>query len=304
VPRETLLLIDGHALVFRAFFAMPALSNSRGQMTNAAYGFTSMLLKVFAEHSPVYAIAAFDPPGPTFRHEEFAAYKAQRPPTPPELAGQLPLSRAVVDVLGIPVVEIPGFEADDVIGTLTERETEAPVEVITGDRDLFQVVRETPTPATVIYVGKGWAKAEALGPAELADRYDLHTDEPGPAYADMAVLRGDPSDGLPGVPGIGEKTAAKLITAFGSLHGLLQATVDGDKRVPVRARNALVAAAEYLAAAPGVVRVATDAPVVMDRPDRVPDGPADRDRLEDLRRKWNLGTSIDRLIKALNLPKP
>src|SRR5260370_32121079 len=109
---------------------MPALPNSRGEMTNAVYGFTSMLLKVLGEHSPTYAIAAFDPPGPTFRHEEFAAYKAQRPPTPPELAGQLPLSRAVVDVLGIPVTELPGFEADDVIGTLSRRAEEAALDVL------------------------------------------------------------------------------------------------------------------------------------------------------------------------------
>src|SRR5205807_377288 len=109
-----------------------------------------------------------------------------------------------------------GYEADDVIGTLTARETADPVEVITGDRDLFQLVRTEPSPVSVIYVGKGWAKAEVLGPGEVAAKYGVPAANAGPGYADMAVLRGDPSDGLPGVAGIGEKTAAKLITQFGS----------------------------------------------------------------------------------------
>src|SRR5579864_3520298 len=121
MARESLLLIDGHNLVYRAFFAMPALSNTRGEMTNAAFGFTSMLFKALNDHHPTYAIAAFDPPGPTFRHDEFAEYKAQRAKMPPELAPQFPWCREIVDALGIPIIEVPSFEADDVIGTLARK---------------------------------------------------------------------------------------------------------------------------------------------------------------------------------------
>src|SRR5205807_3029427 len=128
-------LVDGHNLVYRAFYAMPALSNSRGEMTNAAYGFTSMLFKALNDHQPKYAIAAFDPPGRTFRHEEFADYKATRIATPAELIPQFPWSREVVDVLGIPIVEVPSFEADDVIGTLARKAEAAGLDVVilTGD---------------------------------------------------------------------------------------------------------------------------------------------------------------------------
>src|SRR5579884_1444240 len=128
---------------------MPALTNSRGEMTNAVYGFTSMLLKVLNEHHPTYAIAAFDLPGPTFRHEEFADYKAQRPPTPPEIVRQMPWSRQVVEAMSIPIVEIPGFEADDVIGTLARRAEAAGLDVLilTGDLDALQLV----TPHVRVY---------------------------------------------------------------------------------------------------------------------------------------------------------
>lgn len=311
-----LALLDSASLYFRSFYALPeSMTAPDGTPVNAVRGFADTLARILTDRRPSRLVACLDADWrPAFRVALLPSYKAHRVAEEPDgaadgseqvpdtLTPQIPIILDLLAAAGLATAEAAGFEADDVIGTLTARETDAPVEVVTGDRDLFQVVRDAPTPATVIYVGKGWAKAEALGPAELAERYDLRTDEPGLAYADMAVLRGDPSDGLPGVAGIGEKTAAKLITEFGSLHGLLQATVDGDRRVPARARNALVAAADYLAAAPGVVRVATDAPVVLDRADRVPDGPADPDRLEDLRRKWNLGGSIDRLIKALNLP--
>jgi 5'-3' exonuclease len=219
---------------------------------------------------------------------------------PDTLTPQVPIIRDVLAAFGIATAEADGYEADDVIGTLAATETRAPVEVITGDRDLFQVIREEPTKAVVIYVGKGWAKAETLGTAELAERYALPATHAGPAYADMSVLRGDPSDGLPGVAGIGEKTAAKLITQFGSLTGLIQAAIDKDKRLPAKTITRLEEAAAYLTAAPGVVNVVTDAPIVMDRPDDVlPTEPVDPDRLAELRERWGLGTSIDRLTKAL-----
>jgi 5'-3' exonuclease len=160
-------------------------------------------------------------------------------------------------------------------------------------------VRTEPTSATVWYVGSGWNKVQVVGPAELAAKYDLPLVDAGPRYADMAVLRGDPSDGLPGVPGIGEKTAAKLIREFGSLTGLLEAAAVSDPRIPKRALANIAASADYLAAAPTVVAVAVDAPVVLDRDDRVPTEPADPDRVADLKERWALGASADRLLAAI-----
>jgi 5'-3' exonuclease len=306
-----LALLDSASLYFRAFYALPeSMTAPDGTPVNAVRGFADTIARILTDRRPSRLVACMDADWrPAFRVALLPSYKAHRvaeegseaEQVPDTLTPQVPIIRDLLDAAGLATAEATGFEADDVIGTLTDREADAPVEVITGDRDLFQVVRTEPTPALVLYVGKGWAKAEALGPAEIADRYDLHTDEPGPAYADMSVLRGDPSDGLPGVPGIGEKTAARLITEFGSLHGLLAATIEGDKRVPVRVRNALTSSAGYLAAAPGVVRIATDAPVVLDRADTVPAGPADPDRLAELQRGFNLGASVDRLVKALNL---
>jgi 5'-3' exonuclease len=187
-----------------------------------------------------------------------------------------------------------------VIGTLAAREATDPVEVISGDRDLFQTVRTEPTPVTVVYVGRGWGKAETLGPAEIAARYGLPAANAGRAYADMAALRGDPSDGLPGVLGIGEKTAAKLITRFGSFEGLLEAAAQPDSAVPLRWREALTADAKYVAAAPRVVRVALDAPVTIDRDDRVPSKPRDLDRVRELQEQWNLSAPVDRLVDAIS----
>jgi 5'-3' exonuclease len=211
----------------------------------------------------------------------------------------VPIILDVLDAFGFAVAEADGYEADDVIGTLAHRETVDPVEVVTGDRDLFQVVRTEPTPASVVYVGRGWAKAEVLGPRELAARYDLPVENAGLAYADMALLRGDPSDGLPGVAGIGEKTAAKLITKYGSLVGLLEAAAASPSDVALRVRTALADAADYEAAAPVVVRVALDADVVQDRDDRVPSAPRDLDRVRELQEKWDLGAAVDRLLAAL-----
>ena len=216
--RETLLLIDGHALVFRAFFAMPALTNSRGEMTNAAFGFTSMLLKVFSEHSPTYAIACFDPPGPTFRHQEFAEYKAQRPPVPDELRRQLPICKELVAALSIPISELPGFEADDVIGTLARQAEERGLEVLilTGDIDALQLVTEH---ISVYASRRGITDTIVYDRERTWERYGF----PAPLVADFKALQGDVSDNIPGVPGIGEKTAKTLIQEYGPLEAILDA---------------------------------------------------------------------------------
>jgi DNA polymerase I len=218
VPRETLLLIDGHALVFRAFFAMPALTNSRGEMTNAAYGFTSMLLKVLGEHRPSYAIACFDPPGPTFRHEEFAEYKAQRPPAPAEVVRQMPWCRQIVEAMNMPIVEVPGFEADDVIGTLSRKAEAAGLDVLilTGDLDALQLVTEH---VRVYASRRGITDTIVYDLDRVRERYGF---EP-PLVVDFKALRGDTSDNIPGVPGIGDKTAMQLVQEYGPLEAILDA---------------------------------------------------------------------------------
>jgi 5'-3' exonuclease len=236
---------------------------------------------------------------PSYKAHRVADEVANAEEVPDTLSPQIPIILAVLAAAGIATAEAAGHEADDVIGTLAARERKDSVEAITGDRDLFQIVRDVPTKARVIYVGKGWQRAEVLGPVELAARYGLPEIETGPAYADMALLRGDPSDGLPGVPGIGEKTAAKLLTQFGSLTGLLEATVAGDGRVPPRIALKLAEAADYLTKAPGVVRVVTDATIVFSGPDDIPSKPTDPDRLAELAQTWGLDSSVRRLTEAM-----
>ena len=214
----TLLLIDGHALVYRAFFAMPALTNSRGELTNAAYGFTSMLLRAFADHRPAYAIAAFDPPGPTFRHQEMAAYKAQRPEMPADLRPQVGWAREIVAALGIPNVELATYEADDVIGSLSVKAVAAGLEVIvvTGDIDTLQLVNPH---VRVLINRRGISETTVYDLDAVRQRFGF---EP-PLVADYKALQGDPSDNIPGVPGVGEKTAMSLIREHGPLEAILEA---------------------------------------------------------------------------------
>lgn len=306
-----LVLMDAASLYFRAFYALPeSMTAPDGTPVNAVRGFVDTIAKVITDRKASRLVACLDADWrPEFRVAALPSYKAHRvaegaadgeEEVPDTLTPQVPIILDVLDAVGIATAEADGYEADDVIGTLAARETVDPVEVITGDRDLFQVVRDEPTPVRVLYLGRGWAKAELLGPAELAAKYSLPVQDAGRAYAGMAVLRGDPSDGLPGVAGIGEKTAAKLISEFGSLQAVLDAVHDGrDRKLTTRARTALLNAQDYLAVAPTVVNVATDAKIVMDRPDVVPAAPADPDRVAELTRRWGLGSSLPRLLTAL-----
>ena len=304
-----LVLLDSASLYFRAFYGVPdSMKSPDGIPVNAVRGFTDTIARIVAERRPGRLVACLDADWrPAFRVALLPSYKAHRladeatntEEIPDTLSPQVPIILDVLAAAGIATAEAAGHEADDVIGTLTARERVSPVEAITGDRDLFQIVRDEPTPARVIYVGKGWQRAEVIGPVELAARYGLPAVETGPAYADLALLRGDPSDGLPGVAGIGEKTAAKLLTEFGSLTGLLEATVAGDKRVPPRVAATLSASADYLTRAPRVVRVATDAPIEFSGPDTVPAAVADPQRLVELSTRWGLDSSVRRLADAL-----
>lgn len=307
--RGPLVLLDSASLYFRSFFALPdSLVASDGTQVNAVRGFTDTIARIIEDRRPSRLVACLDADWrPQFRVDLLPSYKAHRvadedpdaEEVPDALSPQVPIILDVLEAFGITTAEADGFEADDVIGTLTHAETEDAVEVVTGDRDLFQLVRTSPTPASVMYVGRGWNKAELLGPAELAAKYGVPVDRAGQAYAEMAILRGDPSDGLPGVPGIGEKTAAKLITQYGTLDALRRAAGDIRSDVPQRARKNLVAAADYLDVAPTVVYTA-DAPVVFSREDdALPTRVADRSKVDELAERWNLGGPADRLVAAI-----
>jgi DNA polymerase I len=238
--RPRLLLLDGHSLAYRAFFALPPenFATTTGQPTNAVYGFTSMLINVLRDEQPTHVAVAFDRGEPTFRHEQYVEYKATRKETPADFRSQLSLIFEVLDVLGIRRLSVPGFEADDVIATLaTQAADDMDVLIVTGDRDVLQLVTDE---VTVLYTMRGISEMARFTPAAVEAKYGLTPAQ----YPDFAALRGDPSDNLPGIPGVGEKTATKWIAEYGSLAAL----VDRVDEVKGRAGDAL---REHLA---GVLR--------------------------------------------------
>jgi DNA polymerase I len=211
------LLLDGNSLTYRAFFALPAdMATASGQVTNAVFGFTSMLINLLRDHRPDHVVVAFDRPEPTFRHEAVPDYKANREAAPDILRQQVGLVRQVVETLCIPIVEKAGYEADDVIATLATvaRDKGDEVIVVTGDRDTYQLV-EDPL-VKVLYNRRGVSDYVLYDEAGIKERTGVTPAQ----YPEYAALRGDPSDNLPGVPGVGEKTAAKLITTYGGLDGV------------------------------------------------------------------------------------
>ncbi|RSN58095.1 MULTISPECIES: DNA polymerase I [Actinomadura] len=216
--RERLLLLDGHSLAYRAFFALPVenFSTTDGQPTNAVYGFTSMLINVLRDEQPTHIAVAFDRSEPTFRHEQYVEYKAGRQKTPDEFRSQVSLIFEVLDALRIPRMSVAGFEADDIIATLSVQASEAGMEtlVVTGDRDAFQLVNEH---VTVLYPVKGVSELARMDPAAVEAKYGV----PPERYRELAALVGESSDNLPGVPGVGPKTAAKWLGKFGDLDTLV-----------------------------------------------------------------------------------
>ena len=216
---KKLLLLDGHSLAFRAFYALPTdLATPEGTITNAVYGFTSMLVKVLADEKPDYIGVVFDAPGRTYRHDLDGDYKGNRKETPDIFVPQLPLIKEVVEALHIPVLQIEGVEADDVIATLATRADDEGIDAIlvTGDRDSYALVHDPHV--KVLYNRRGVSDYALYDEAGIIERTGVTAAQ----YLDYASLRGDPSDNLPGVPGIGEKTAAKLINAYGGLEGIYE----------------------------------------------------------------------------------
>jgi 5'-3' exonuclease len=298
------MLLDSASLYFRAFFGVPStITAPDGTPVNAVRGFCEMISTLVARQHPDAVVACWDDAWrPAFRVAAIPSYKAHRLADPvtgaeqvaPELVAQVPVIVDVLAALGIARIGVPGHEADDVIGTLATVHA-GPVDVVTGDRDLFQLVDDAAR-IRVLYVGRGVRNLEVVDQARLRERYAVAD---GDGYADLAVLRGDPSDGLPGVAGIGEKTAAGLLARFGSLAGLLAAVDDPSADLPPGMRAKLAAAHDYLAAAPGVVRVVRDLPVPeLDL--SLPRTPADPAALVELSRRWGLDSPLARLVEVLS----
>ena len=269
-----LLLIDGHSLAYRAFYALPTdLATPEGTVTNAVYGFTSMLTNVLKDHRPDYIAVAMDTPTPTFRHELDEGYKAQREESPELFRSQLPLIREVLDALAIKLIEAPGFEADDVIATLaTQAEAEGiDTIIVTGDRDSYQLVRDPHI--KVLYNKRGVSDYALYDEAGILERTGVTPAQ----YPEYAALRGDPSDNLPGVPGVGEKTAAKLINAYGNLEGIFEHLDE----LPPKQRENLGAAQERVLLNRKMSHLLRDVDLGVTPEDLRP-GPCDPDRVRTL----------------------
>lgn len=213
---EKFLLVDGNSLLNRAFYALPVLSTASGEYTNAVYGFFNMLFNMMDRLEPEYAAVAFDRKEPTFRHKEYLEYKAGRKPMPDELIPQFPLLKSALEEANIPFIEMPGFEADDLLGTLSLMGENSGLEccVLSGDKDVLQLVSEH---TTVYLTKKGISELETYTPEFLAEKMGLEPNQ----IVELKALMGDNSDNIPGIPGIGEKTALKLLGEYKNVDNLL-----------------------------------------------------------------------------------
>ena len=301
-----MLLVDTPGLYFRAFYGIPegAARARDGSSVAAVRGTLDMLSTLIRTRRPDRLVCAFDEDWrPAWRVELIPSYKTHRlaeagvagpgaEQVPDALAHQVPVILELLAAFGIPAVGAADYEADDVLGTLATREP-APVEVVSGDRDLFQLVDDD-RPVRMLYTGRGVAKLQVFDDIAVRARFGV----PAGLYADYAALRGDPSDGLPGVAGIGEKTAARLIDRYGGLDGILAALPDPTAGFAPGLRTKLAQSAEYLAAAPRVVRVVRDIPLPQ-LETTLPAEPADLEALAALGERWNLANAIIRLTDAL-----
>lgn len=299
------MLLDTASLYYRAYFGMPdTVKAPDGTSVNAVRGLLDFIARLVQDHRPDALVACMDADWrPHWRVELIPTYKAHRvaqestvgpdeEETPDTLSPQVPIIEDVLDALGIARIGAEGYEADDVIGTLAGQAT-GPVDIVTGDRDLYQLIDDR-RGVRILYPLKGVGSLQLTDEAVLREKYGVD----GPGYMELALLRGDPSDGLPGVPGVGEKTAAKLLTTYGSVAAIIAATEDPRSKITPAQRRRLLEARPYLAVAPTVVKVAGDVPV----PDvdfTLPREPRDPQALDDLATLWNLGGSLQRLLNAL-----
>jgi DNA polymerase-1 len=294
--KPTLMLLDGNSLAFRAFYALPAenFKTKNGLTTNAVYGFTAMLINLLRDEGPTHIAAAFDVSRQTFRSERYPEYKATRSSTPDEFRGQIDITKEVLNALGITVLAEAGYEADDLIATLATQADEAGyrVLVVTGDRDALQLVNEN---VTVLYPIKGVSALTRFTPDAVVEKYGLTPEQ----YPDFAALRGDPSDNLPGIPGVGEKTAAKWIVEYGSLQGLVDSvdTVRGKVGDSLRANLGGVLLNREL------TQLLRDVPLAQ-TPDTLRLLPWDRDQIHRLFDDLEFRVLRDRLFDTLAAVEP
>lgn len=300
-----LMLLDTASLYFRAFYGVPdTVKAPDGRPVNAVRGLLDIVAKLTAAYEPGAIVACWDDDWrPQWRVDLIPSYKTHRVAevvaagpdvevVPDPLEVQVPLIRESLTALGIPLVGAAEHEADDVIGTLATRAT-VPVDIVTGDRDLFQLIDDA-RDVRVIYTARGMSNLDVITDDVVLAKYGVHASQ----YADFAVLRGDSSDGLPGVAGIGEKTAATLLTAHGDLAGISRAVEAGEGMTPGQ-RAKFLAGSDYLSVAPTVVEVVRDLPLA-DVDARIV--PIDGDRraaAEALAERWNLGSSMGRALDAL-----
>jgi len=298
------MLLDSASMYFRAFFGVPEIKAPDGTPVNAVRGFLDFIARLVEQYRPSDLVCCWDDDWrPQWRVDLLPSYKAQRVVTenevgpdveevPDPLQVQVPIIVDVLAALGLPVRGAAGYEADDVIGTLATG-AGMPVDVVTGDRDLFQVVDDA-AGVRVLYIAKGVGNHERVDDAWVRDKYGVGAAQ----YADFATIRGDASDGLPGVKGIGEKGAASLLGAYGDLAGIRAAAQDPAATLTLGLRAKLLAGEEYLQVAPTVVAVARD--VALDRTDTaLPHAPADPERLAELAERYNLASSVARVTAAL-----
>src|SRR5947199_6299150 len=286
MKRKTLVLIDGHAIIHRAFHAVPEeLATSKGEVVNATFGFTSILIKALTNIKPDYIAVTFDRPTPTFRHENYAEYKIHRPTLPDIMRPQFNRVREVVEAFDIPIYEKDGYEADDVLGTLSTQATQQGVDTIifTGDMDTLQLVNEH---VHALVAKRGISEATEYDEEAVFNRYSL----PPNKLPDFKGLVGDKSDNIPGVPGIGEKTASKLLTEYGDLEGVL---VHIDELTPkeqrlLREMGDQARQSKYLAT------IVLDAPVQLDL-EACHAGQFNRDRVIALFRELEFRTLVDKI---------
>ena len=286
-PADSLVLIDGHSIVHRAFFAVPKeFTSASGEPTNAVFGFTNTLLYVIDKLKPKYVVVAFDLPGPTFRHEQFAEYKATRPEGDPLLFQQMDRVRQVVETFNIPIFAVEGYEADDVLGTLSRQaaEQQIPTFIVTGDTDTYQLVDDTvhllvPRPRS--------GELAEVGPDEVAERFQGLTPE---QVIDYKALVGDTSDNVPGVRGIGAKTAGTLLQKYSDIEGIL----DNVHELPTRQQKALAENQEQLAQSRGLVTIVRDMDITLDTAESEL-GDYDQDEVLALFRELSFRSLLDRL---------
>ena len=296
----TLMLLDSASLWYRAYFGMPdTLLSPSGEPVNAIRGYLDMTSRLISIYKPNRLVACIEGDWrPSWRAELFPAYKANRldvegdEEEPDTLGPQIPILLDLLEAFGIPLVGVDDYEADDVMASFSVRE-KGPIKIVTGDRDLFQLVDDQRR-VSVVYLAKGISNHDHVDLKWIAEKYDI----PGERYALFAMIRGDASDGLPGIRGIGEKGAAVIAKQFTSLEEVMAAATLGDERLTANARKKLLESSDYAKIAPKLVHCALDVPLP-NLDINMPKKPANLDEIYQYQKDYGLGASVDRLIAAL-----